>query len=250
MPKKTIKGEDGKTYVVKTPSTKKWYKRWYTWTGVIVFMICVTGGIIAYHSHQEAEQASNVQAVYTSSSSSDSGSDDEDSSSDTNSTDSESDDPTLTLSDGTDVNVKKQQAFNPKYGDTSFRGSDLEVVDVTVATTESFTYTDDDDNETDAEGYIVVRYTYTAGTDSTMFDDQAVLNTSDGQQIDVDSQDSTDIDEINSGATKKGTLVFMVPNISKTNQFSSIRLKFDVNPDNSSDFHTYDMTMQLKAQNS
>lgn len=83
-----------------------------------------------------------------------------------------------------------------------------------------------------------------------MFDDQAVLNTSDGQQIDVDSIDSKDIDEINEGTTKKAILLFMVPKISKTNQFSSIRLKFDINPDDSSDFHTYDMTMPLKSSNS
>ena len=244
MSKKTIKGEDGKTYVVKTKNTKKWYKRWYTWTGLVVLIAAISGGGYAYHVHRVNEEFANVQIVPASSSDSSSSDDEDESSTDTNSNDS--DDSTITLSDGTEVDVKKQEVFDPQYGDTSFGGSDLEVTAVTVGTAEPFTYTDDDDNDTDAEGFVAVRYSYTAGKDSTMFDDQAVLNTSDGQQIDVDSMDSKDIDQINSGATKKAMLVFMVPKISKTSQFSSIRLKFDVNPDDSTDFHTYDMTMSLK----
>jgi len=252
MSKKTIKGEDGKTYVVKEPNTSKWYKRWYTWVGAVVLVAVISGGAVAYHSHQEAEQASNVTAVLKSSSSE---SENSSSSEDTNSeqtSDSDTNDgeKDIELSDGTNVHVKESQAFSANYGDTSYHGADLEATNVTVGKTKSFTYDDIDNGNTTEHGYIAIKTKYTAGSDDmTLYDDQAVLNTSDGQQINIDAEDSNLIGDVNAGATKKATLVFMIPDISKTDQFTSLRLKVDAAPqdDDSADMHTYDGTFKISA---
>lgn len=89
---------------------------------------------------------------------------------------------------------------------------------------------------------------YTAGDeDMTIYADQAVLNTSDGQQINIDAEDSKLGEDVNVGSTRKSTMVFMIPKMTKTDQFSSIRLKMDAAPqdDDSADMHTYDATVQL-----
>ena len=247
MAKKTIKGEDGKLYEVKELKPKnKWYKRWYTWTGLIVIIAAVSGGAYAYHVHQVNEQFANVQTVPASSSESSSSSDDStDTNSTSDSTTSDSD-STIQLSDGTDVDIKKQQGFETNYGDTSYNGSDLEITSVNVTTTKPFTY-DDSDGDTE-HGYLVVNGKFTAGSkDLSFLDNEAVINTSDGQQINIDYMDSKLIDDINSGATKKFNQVYMIPDISSTSQFSSLRLKMDVSPQNldDEDDHTYDFTLNL-----
>ncbi|ABJ64272.1 hypothetical protein [Levilactobacillus brevis] len=244
MAKKTIKGEDGKLYEVKELKPKnKWYKRWYTWTGLIVIIAAASGGAYAYHVHQVNEQFANVQTVPASSD--DSSSDDE--SSDTNSTDEDSD-SSIQLSDGSSINVKETQAYKTSFGDTSYKGTDLEIYNVTTATTDSFTHDDVDTGDTTEHGYIAVDMKYTAGDeDMTIYADQAVLNTSDGQQINIDAEDSKLGEDVNVGSTRKSTMVFMIPKMTKTDQFSSIRLKMDAAPqdDDSADMHTYDATVQL-----
>lgn len=249
MAKKTIKGEDGKTYVVKEQISTKWYGHWYTWLGLAIVIIAIGGVSFAVHQQRIQSQEQGTEAVLESSASKDSDTADTDDESESDTNDSSSNSSDIQLSDGTDLSIKKRQAFKSNYGDTSFNNSDLEIQGVNVATTDSFSYDDDSDGETSEEGFIAVDLSFTAGSDMTLFDDQAVLNTSDGQQINVASMESKQIDDINSGATKKAVLVFFVPHLNKTNQFSSVRLKIDADPGESRDWHTYDMTIPLKSLN-
>lgn len=246
MSKKVIKGEDGKEYVVK--ERKKWYKGWPFWSGVVVLLAIIGGGYAAYSHYQYEQDYQATQNAKNDDEVSDSDTDSS-SSSDTNKSAESNDTQTAELLDGTKVHIKSTQSYSTNYGDTTY-GGDLEFTSVTVGTTKPFTYDDDDNGDTTEHGYIAVKEKYTAGSeDMTLFDDQAVLNTSDGQQINIDSDDSQLVDDVNAGATKRATLIFMVPNITKTNQFSSIRIKMDAAPQNldSSSMHTYDATIQLNA---
>lgn len=247
MSKKVIKGEDGKEYVVK--EHKKWYKHWSLWIAFIVLVLIFVGGYTAYSNYQYQQDYKATRKYEASDHEDDSNS--SESSSDTNNSDSSTgSDKKVELSDGTEVHITNSQSFSTNYGDNTYRGSDLEFTSVTVGTTHPFVYNDIDNGNTKEHGYIAISEKYTAGSeDMTLFDDQAVLNTSDGQQINVDSDDGQSIDDINSGATKKATLLFMVPNLKKTDQFSSIRLKMDAEPqnDDSSSLHTYDVTIPLNA---
>jgi len=123
---------------------------------------------------------------------------------------------------------------------------DFELVFLSTKT-KSFSY-DDGDGSKDYNGLIQVNYTYKATSDGTLYDDQTVLSTSDGQQVDVDSEDSTIVGDINSGVTKKGTAIFFMPN-SDYGQVTSVRLKIDAIPqsDDSADMHTFDMTVPLRT---
>ncbi|WP_125572829.1 hypothetical protein [Levilactobacillus huananensis] len=247
MAKKTIKGEDGKIYVVKEQTGVKWYGHWYIWLGITIVIIVIGGVGFAVHQQRLQSQDQGTEAVLESSSSEDSNSSGTDSDSESDTNDSTSDDSDVQLSDGTDVSIKKRQTFKSNYGDTSFNNSDLEVTGVNVATTDIFSYDDDDNGNTSEEGFIAVSLSFTAGADMTLFDGQSVLNTSDGQQINIASMESQKIDDINSGATKKAVLVFFVPHLNKTNQFSSIRLKMDADTGDSGTLHTYDITIPLKS---
>ncbi|WP_373879861.1 hypothetical protein [Levilactobacillus brevis] len=248
MAKKTIKGEDGKLYEVKELKPKnKWYKRWYTWTGLAAILVVAIGGTYVYHVHEENSQYANVQPVLKSSSSKSSSSTESNTDTNSASSDTTDSDSSVELEDGTELTITDSKNYKTNYGDTSYNGSDLEVTNVTVAKTKPFTYSDDD-NATE-HGFIVVSGKFTAGSkDQSFLDNEAVINTSDGQQIDIDYMDSKLIDDINSGATKKFSQVYMLSNISSTSQFSSLRLKMETSPQNvdDEDWHTYDFTLNLK----
>ncbi len=150
----------------------------------------------------------------------------------------------LELNDGTKVTVTKVNWYKPNSAST-WNGT-LKITEIDVAKTNPFSY-DDGDGDTTCEGMIQVHYSYNATADVTLFDDQAVLSTSDGQQADVDSDDSRDIGDINSGVTKKGVSVFFFQK-SNIDKVTSIRLKADAAPQdiNSDDTHTFDITVPLE----
>lgn len=150
----------------------------------------------------------------------------------------------LSLSDGTKITTTHMKWFNVNQHE-SWNGN-LHITRVTVSTTKPFSY-DGDDGTVTCRGFIQVDYSFTASSDITLYDDQTVLSTSDGQQTTVDSTDSTMVGDINKGVTKKGVASFFLPK-SDINTIATIRLKLDVVPQdiNSDDLHTFDITIPLE----
>jgi len=155
------------------------------------------------------------------------------------------DDYSFELSDGTEVQSTNAITYKPKFTDTSWRGGTLKVKAVTVRKTEGFDYYDGNTTTT-MHGVVVIRFTYQAQQDVRLFDDQAKL-TADNQQVDVDSDDSDTISDINSTVNKTGHNVFLFPTLKSVNDIKSIRWQFDSEPqdEDSDDFHSFDFTINL-----
>lgn len=156
-----------------------------------------------------------------------------------------SDDYSFELSDGTKVQSTNAITYKPKFTDSSWRGGKLNVKAITVRKTEPFDYYDGDTTTT-MHGVVVIRFTYQAQQDVTLFDDQAKL-TADNQQVDIDSDDSEPIDDINSTVNKTGYNAFLFHTLKDVNDIKSIRWQFDATPqdDDNDDLHSFDFNINL-----
>lgn len=60
---KEIKGEDGKTYVLK--QKKPWYKRWWVWVIIVIVAIFIAGGALGDDDDDDSSDSSSAKTEQT-----------------------------------------------------------------------------------------------------------------------------------------------------------------------------------------
>lgn len=252
MPKKTIKGEDGKIYTVK--ENKPWYKKVWLWITVAVVAVAGIALAINMNSGISSNSASDDQTDQSSDYDTDTDEEsDSTSAEDTNYSDSSEDtddsSDSITVGDD-DIDVSEHETYSPELSDKSWANTEIYVSKIDVYKTDGV-YNDSDDKE--FNGVVAVDMSVTAGQDISAYPTQGTLNTSDGQQIEADTFDSDSFDgDINSGATANGIVYFLIPNMSSASDLTSLRLKFDASYDSDdyeddNQFKTYDLTIPLES---
>lgn len=230
MSKKTITGEDGKTYTVK--EKKAWYKKWWVWIIAIIIILIIgasMGGSSSDDSSSSSKEATTKQTK------------DADDSGTANTKEIPIDNQT--------AKVINQTSYNPNFTDSSWAGTSVKIDKVTVSKIKPLTDHDEDDNV--YKGVVKVHYVVKPTRDISFYATQGTLNTNDGQQIDANEYTSDDFDgDINKGAEKSGNVVYTLKSLDKVSDIKSLRLKWDASydtddiDDNNSN-KTYDITVNL-----
>lgn len=218
---KKIKGEDGKTYEVKTK--KPWYKRWWVWVLVVIAIVFVIGAIAG------------------------SGDDDSDSSSDSGS--QQTTKKNYVSLDGQHIyytNSKKYKLSGS--ADSSWSAATAKVNSVTVYKTDKgYTYGTKRGHKK-VQGLLAVNVTVKALKDIDVMMDSATISIpSINEQHDIETKDEWD--DLDKGISKTGTLYAPIYKMSNVKDIKSVRFKFDCEQDDTEadDFdHTYDMSIDLK----
>lgn len=227
---KEIKGDDGKTYVVK--SKKSWYKRWWVWVLIALAVIIVFALI------------------------SSGGSDDDDSSSSNNSTNTAKRVNTKTGSielDGQDIeytNSKKFKVANSE--DTSWEGATATVNSVTIYKTKSgYSYGTKSDKK-EVQGLLALSVTVKAIKDIEVLMNIGTISIpSINEQHDVETKE--DWGDLDKGMSKTGTVYVPIYKLDNVNSIKSLRFKFDGQLQDTDDAdedmdnydHTYDITVNF-----
>lgn len=231
-------------------------KLYWSFSGAALLLVVgVSFGFYSWHVKDESYKSGDYEGAGASVESSSIPSDvvesnkeaagvDDDQSSDTESDESTDKNTLFTLDDGTNVEKISSTTYSPEISDNSWGNGELYISKAYVAKTESFTY-----ENNDYEGIIGIRYSFDAKKDSTIFDGQSKLSTSDGQEalraLDMPIGVSTDISDIDSGVSKNGEQYFFISDFSKP---ASIRWRFSAEDRNNddADMKDFDITIPLK----
>lgn len=246
MSKKQITGKDGKKYTVSDQNP--WYRKksiWFSVIGALVILFTLAN-IYSAHTTSEANDQDNYKSAISDTSSS------EPSPSSSSKQSESKDEPGTTtgkLSDNTAYTMIDSKKYSPKTADTTWKSGNLSIKNVYIVKTKPFKYYDGESSKK-INGIVIISYSYKSGEDVTLYDGQSKLSTSDGQQVDVDNDDSKDIGDIDKGVTKKGESVFLLENMSDASKISSVRWRFDASPQNKDDddiLHSFDFQIPLKS---
>lgn len=227
----------------KTP----WYKqkKILSIIGVIAVIVIIFGVYFASHYDSVTGFSSGNEANSTSQNQ-DSESSTEDSSSTSTSTKEDTKTLHVTLNDGTKVTGTDETTYKPDFSDSSWHGNELHVTLVNVFTTNPYDYSDDDDGDYTAHGLVYVEMNYTPTEDIETLVNEVTISTDTGVESNVDYLDSVIPDSIDSGVTKNFELIFPISDISSSDDFSTLRLKFPMSTDDdSADMHDYDLSIDL-----
>lgn len=218
---KKIKGEDGKTYVVK--SKKPWYKRWWAWVLIVIAAFIVIGAIAG------------------------SGDDDDSSDSTSDSSSQTTKDNYISL-DGQHIyytSSKKYKINTP--ADTSWSAATAKINSVTVYKTDKgYTYGSKRGSKK-VQGMLAINVTVKALKDMEVSMDSATISIPNiNEQHDIETKE--DWDDVDKGISKTGTVYAPIYKLSNVKDIKSLRFKFDCEQEDTEadDFdHTYDMNIDL-----
>lgn len=223
---KEIKGEDGKTYVVK--QKKPWYKRWWVWVIVAVVAIGIIGAM----------------------SSGDGGDSSDSSSSDTASSKANSNHLRL---DGEDIYYTNSKKYKVKdNADTSWPNATAKVNSVTIYKVEKgYTYGTKRGKKA-IQGMLAINVTVKALKDIQVLMNIATVSIpSINEQHEVETKE--DWDDIDQGISKTGTVYIPIYKLNNVKDVKEVRFKFDCqsNSDNDDDDidnydHTYNINLDLE----
>lgn len=150
--------------------------------------------------------------------------------------------------DNNNLAVASSKTFQTNYKDTSWPGGAVKIDKIVVdKLAKPYSYESANDGTFDVNGVVKVYMTFTAAQDVSFYPTQGTANFSNGEQADTTGEESWDGD-INSGATKSGTLTFPVKNLDNPDAIKNIRLQFDGNSKNTDDDSldkTFDLTIDL-----
>lgn len=217
---KKIKGEDGKTYEVKTK--KPWYKRWWVWVLVVIAAIFIIGAI-AGGGDDDSDSASDVPSQQTTK-------------------------KNYVSLDGQHIYYTHSKKYKMNNStDSSWSAATAKVNSVTVYKTDKgYTYGSKRGHKK-VQGMLAVNVTVKAIKDIDVMMDSATISIpSINEQHDIETKE--DWDDIDKGISKTGTVYAPIYKLSNVKNVKSLRFKFDCEQDDTDadDFdHTYDMNINL-----
>lgn len=238
---------------IETQNSEKsvWYKNWWVW--LIILASALLGFSVAKQAFEPSVSTKySTQSHKNNNEKNVTATNNDDSTDSPYSADDESSsnsDDELNLPDDT-FNIKRAVEYKPDYSDSSWAGTNVDIDKVKIATVKPQDYFDGE-NTYKPQGVILVHFKVTAGRDINFYPSQATLITSDGQQIDADSNNSDDFDgEINKGVTREGYIAFIVKKMSRPDSLDTLRLKWDSDYDtddydDDNSMKTYDININL-----
>lgn len=224
---KEIKGDDGKTYVVKPK--KPWYKRWWFWVLVVLVVIIAIAAIGGSGSDDDSSTSSSTHTAKR-----------------TNATNG-----SISL-DGEDIeytNSKKFKVANSE--DTSWPSATAKVNSVTVYKTKSGYSYGTKRGKKEVQGLLALNVTVKAVKDVDILMNIATISIpSINEQHEVETKE--DWGDLDKGMSKTGTVYVPIYKLDNVNSIKSLRFKFDAQLQDTDDDdidnydHTYDMTIDLQ----
>ena len=149
-----------------------------------------------------------------------------------------------------EATILKEATYQPNFLDLSWGGTDVKIDQVKVLKIRPIT--SEDENDRVYHGMVTVHFNISPSQDITMSPTQGVLVTSDGQQVNADSYSSDTFDgDIAKDVTKAGNVVFFLTAMDDPKTIKTIQLKWDahydgVSFDDTTNFHDYDVTLNLR----
>lgn len=233
MAKKTIKGEDGKEYEVKTK--KPFYKRVWFWILVVIVVIfCFgafgsNGGSSSSSSSSKATSATAHKTTKT----------------------EKGVKPVAKQSSITveydKYKVASQKTFAVNYNDNSWSNANVTANKVVIyKLAKPYKYDSANDGKFQIQGFARIYYTIKANADISIYPTQGTYVYSNGEQHEADAGESWDGD-ISNGATKTGYVTVPIKTLPNVSSITTIRCQFTANPQSDmSSEKDYDFTINLK----